>query len=458
MVLDLAPTNGAANFNATNFEGVSWIDICDALSSPSCAATGNTNYESLRLNILASGETTIGNSFGGTGAVHNLDIQPAGGSVIIGKDLNLVTSTDLLSLYSSGNTTSSLSMGNFDLNAGDTAASFAMYFGNNSGTTLGSITVPGRYNTSGNGPGSLTINDSVGVWLQYNGANVLQTTSSGPTLSGNVGVGTTTPYSRLDIWGPDTASTSAFLVANNASTTEFNVLDNGNATLAGTLTQNSDERLKINIQSLNGSSSLSLIDQLNPVTFNWIDPNKGTTPQLGFIAQQVQPIFPNLVSTTSATALTPDGTLSLNYIDLISPIVSAIQALSADITSIENTIAGFANSFTTNQLTFVRGQGAEIDVQTANVQTLCIGSTCITEAQLQALLASAGQAGAADASSGGSPSGNTEATSTAPVLQINGDNPAVVQVGAAYNDLGATITGPQSNLNSASRPSSTVPQ
>ena len=39
----------------------------------------------------------------------------------------------------------------------------------------------------------------------------------------------------LEVWGRDTASTTAFLVANSASTTEFAVLDNGNATLAGNL-------------------------------------------------------------------------------------------------------------------------------------------------------------------------------------------------------------------------------
>jgi hypothetical protein len=121
------------------------------------------------------------------------------------------------------------------------------------------------------------------------------------------------------------------------------VLDNGNATLAGNLIQNSDQRLKTSVQSLDASSSLDAIDNLNPVTFNWIDPNKGATPQLGFIAQQVLPIFPNLISTTTPTPLTPNGTLSLNYIGLISPIVSAIQALSSEITSIENTVAGSPN-------------------------------------------------------------------------------------------------------------------
>ena len=266
-------------------------------------------------------------------------------------------------------------------------------------------------------------------------------TGTGSKLStGNVAIGTTTPYSRLEVWGPDTASTSAFAVVNSASTTEFTVYDTGNATLAGSLVQNSDERLKTNIQDLDGSSSLAEIEALNPVTFNWIDPAKSSVPQYGFIAQQVQSVLPNLVSVTAPTALTPDGTLSLNYIDLLSPIVAAIQELDKEITSLASAVAGFAESFTTKQLTFVRGQGNEIDVQTANVQKLCIGSTCVTEAQLQALLASANQSSAA-------PSPSSEATDTPPVIAINGDNPAVVQVGASYSDLGAIITGPQADLN-----------
>jgi Domain of unknown function (DUF5011) len=33
-----------------------------------------------------------------------------------------------------------------------------------------------------------------------------------------------------------------------------------------------------------------------------------------------------------------------------------------------------------------------------------------------------------------------------PVIQINGDNPAVIHVGDTYAELGATITGPQADL------------
>jgi len=295
--------------------------------------------------------------------------------------------------------------------------------------------------------------------LVFQNSSTIKTASGGTLTLGsgsdkinfgvNVGIGTTTPYARLAVWGPDTASTSAFVVANSASTTEFSVYDTGNAVLAGGLTQNSDKRLKTNIQSLNGSSSLAAIDSLNPVTFDWIDPNKGSTPQLGFIAQQVVPIFPNLISTTSPTALTPDGTLSLNYIDLISPIVSAIQALSTEVTSLENAVAGFADSFTTKQLTFVRATGDEIDVQ-----KLCVtdGPTdqspvCVTKTQLAAVLASANQSPAGGSSASGNDTPTSTTPNTPPVIQINGDNPATVTIGATYADLGASITGPQADLN-----------
>jgi hypothetical protein len=42
---------------------------------------------------------------------------------------------------------------------------------------------------------------------------------------------------------------------------------------------------------------------------------------------------------------------------------------------------------------------------------------------------------------------DADATDTPPVIQINGDDPAIVQVGATYTDLGATITCPQQDLN-----------
>jgi hypothetical protein len=250
-------------------------------------------------------------------------------------------------------------------------------------------------------------------------------------FSGNVGIGTTSPASRLTVWGLDSgATTSAFAVVNNSSTTVFSVFDNGNATYYGSIFQSSDQRLKTDVTSLDASDSLAAIEELNPVSYLRID-QPGTGDNLGFIAQQVQTIFPELVSTTSPTSLTPDGTLTLNYEGLIAPIVNAIQAIASEISSIENTIAGFAQGFTTHQL---------------NADELCIDGTCIDQQQLAALLASANQS-SAGGSSQLAEDGASTTPDTPPIIQINGDNPAIVQVGATYSDLGAQITGPQADLN-----------
>ena len=141
--------------------------------------------------------------------------------------------------------------------------------------------------------------------------------------------------------------------------------------------------------------------------------------QYGFIAQQVQQVFPNLVSTTSATALTPDGTLGLNYMGLIAPIVEAVQSLSAEVQSLTTTVAGFAQSFTTHQL---------------NADELCLQGTCITKTQLQALLS-----GQPSIQISAPTPPTISATTTPPSISIQGSNPATINIGGTYTDLGAIV-------------------
>lgn len=218
------------------------------------------------------------------------------------------------------------------------------------------------------------------------GASSLTLTGGGGSLvidNNRVAVGTTTAYARLSVWGADTASsTLAFNVINNASTTVFSVFNGGNAQLSGTLTQSSDRRLKTDIESLSASTTLSLIDQLNPVTFTWKD-HAQDGPQVGFIAQDVQKLFPNLVSLTAPTALTPDGTLGVNYIGFIAPIIKAVQALSAKVDALTAAVAGFAESFTSKRVT---------------TDQLCVNTSagspvCVTGDQLQQLLSGQGMQG-----------------------------------------------------------------
>ena len=200
--------------------------------------------------------------------------------------------------------------------------------------------------------------------------------------------------------------------------------------------------------TLDSSSSLAAIDSLNPVSFDWINNMFGQGGQLGLIAQELQKSFPQLVSTTSATALTPDGTLGLNYTGLIAPIIGAIQS-----------VAHIAGDFQKNLIAWLGNASNGIqDLFAATIHAqneLCVGSTCVTPAQFQAMVAAAGQTATAPASSGqgsdaqsdGAASSTSVSPSNPPVIAINGDNPAILHVGDTYADLGATITGPTEDLN-----------
>jgi Flp pilus assembly pilin Flp len=77
---------------------------------------------------------------------------------------------------------------------------------------------------------------------------------------------------------------------------------------------------------LDESAAANLM-KLQPVSFRWKnDPLK--LPHLGFIAQDVEKVFPQLVSET-------DGTKTVEYTGLIAPLVSAVQELSARVTQLE---------------------------------------------------------------------------------------------------------------------------
>ncbi|MEI7720152.1 MAG: tail fiber domain-containing protein, partial [bacterium] len=234
-----------------------------------------------------------------------------------------------------------------------------------------------------------TYTGTVGQNAYFSGFNTLAGTSTIYTaLSGNIGIGTTTPYSRLTVWGPDSAATtSAFSVINNASTTVFAVYDNGNATYSGSIFQSSDQRLKTNIQSLDGSSSLAAVEALNPVSYFRTD-QTDQGQNLGFIAQQVANVFPQLVSTTSATTLTPDGTLTLNYVGLIAPIVKAVQSIAHVTGTFKDTLVAWLGDAGNGIDQFFANVG---NFHTVNTNQLCLsdssGSTCYTRSQLDSLVA-----------------------------------------------------------------------
>ena len=100
--------------------------------------------------------------------------------------------------------------------------------------------------------------------------------------------------------------------------------------VSGDLNSTSDERLKDNIEPI--ENALSDVCKLEGVSFNWKDTGTKAT---GFIAQQVEPIFPDLVSTSE-----DDGIKSVNYIGLIGHLVEAIKEQQAQIDALTAKLNG----------------------------------------------------------------------------------------------------------------------
>jgi hypothetical protein len=89
-------------------------------------------------------------------------------------------------------------------------------------------------------------------------------------------------------------------------------------------TNTSDMRLKKNIETL-PASSLETLSLVRPVSFDWKDSKDEymKTRQYGFIAQEVEKVYPNLVTTANDEMKTK----SVNYDGFIPLLVSSVQEL-----------------------------------------------------------------------------------------------------------------------------------
>lgn len=89
---------------------------------------------------------------------------------------------------------------------------------------------------------------------------------------------------------------------------------------SSTQVTNSDRNLKENIEDLKDNENKIL--DVRPVSFNWKKSfSKNETLQYGFIAQEIQEIFPNLVKVNE------DATLTVNYIGIIPILIDHIKKI-----------------------------------------------------------------------------------------------------------------------------------
>ena len=132
-------------------------------------------------------------------------------------------------------------------------------------------------------------------------------------------------------------ATDPVLVVGNGSSTgstsdAFTLLKNGNLTIAGTLTQSSDRRLKTDIHPL--TDALAGLARLQPVRYRFREgTNRPEGAHIGLIAQEVQAVFPELVSAGA------DGYLSVSYANLSAVLVQALHEQQAEIDALQDLLA-----------------------------------------------------------------------------------------------------------------------
>ena len=145
-------------------------------------------------------------------------------------------------------------------------------------------------------------------WLGFRTANVDH--DIGITAGGRLGVGTRTPSERLSVVG--------------------------NICATGTIGTCSDERFKTDVSQLSGA--LEAVGQLRGIRFKWRAqefPSHGFSQaeQIGFLAQEVAGVLPEVVSEGS------DGTYSLDYGRLTPLLVEAIKEQQAEIQALRSKVS-----------------------------------------------------------------------------------------------------------------------
>jgi hypothetical protein len=335
------------------------LDVNDSSSANSIPLalsnlTGGTNIASTGINFNAHSNVNFARIVGG----QQTDGSFADGNLIF-LTRNAETVAERMRIDSSGNVGigTSSPQAKLDLGIGVGRKLNIYNDGSNAisgfGTDIGGASYELSCYAGGNGA-----NLGVFTWLAYNRTANTYAERMRIDNSGNLLVGTTSPFggatnqinigsasaSILTLVNTTTANSSSGLriikagATNNTSQIYINFAynggNNGNGAIAGngdsqaTFISQSDVRLKENIQEL--PPQLDKIMALRPVEFDYIATGGH---QIGFIAQEVQQVYPDLVSEDD------EGFLNLAGLDKnASRLIKAIQEQQAIIQSQADTI------------------------------------------------------------------------------------------------------------------------
>ncbi|CAN5512229.1 hypothetical protein BH23BAC4_BH23BAC4_12860 [soil metagenome] len=158
-------------------------------------------------------------------------------------------------------------------------------------------------------------------------------------------------------WHPQPLFVAGNGTSDGARSNALTLLNNGNMTIAGTLTQNSDSRLKENIVDLEGG--LESVLGLRTVRYQFREgANRPEGEHIGLIAQEVYELLPELVHEDS------EGFLSVAYQNLAPVLAAAMQEQQAEI---ERLRAELASERAANEERFMALEASIREMRTGEV-------------------------------------------------------------------------------------------
>ncbi len=180
-----------------------------------------------------------------------------------------------------------------------------------------------------------------------------------PVSGGRIGIGVVSPSYTLQV-GNSGVSGIVARFENSAGTCDINPT-------SASLSCSSDETLKKDIIAVD-DDMLEKILSLQPVTYHWNSEDESSDTHIGFIAQQVEEVFPDLVTTDRQT-----GLKSLNYTGLIPYTVKAVQELDLKVADINSLPGGEESATFADKLT------AWLANASNHITRIFTGEVCLTD-------------------------------------------------------------------------------
>ena len=306
----------ATNVTASNYYG----DGSNLTNTGSTLSTGSGSQR-LVMTTLVSGTMTasaISNNLTFDNSTNTITAGIFSGS---GASLTVIPNSALVNSTISG------------VSLGSTLGTLTMAV---SGTGLsGSDTYDGSGSTTFTVTSNATSSNTASTIVARDGSGDFSAGTITATLSGNVTSATSATTATNVTLADESSDSTCFPIfavtatGNQPPKTDASALtyDASTGTLAATnVNSTSDVNLKTDIHNV--EDAVTLINQIRGVKFKW---RESDAPSVGVIAQEVEEILPELVSTRS-----DNGDKSVNYNGLVGVLIEAVKELSSRVEHLES--------------------------------------------------------------------------------------------------------------------------